>query len=70
MANIQELMMAMIITKRPEQTQLYRATITPKRGKEIAVTFRAKDAAHARLRIQRIARRKFPHGFSFSVRPL
>lgn len=70
MANIQELMMAMILTERPEQTMLFRATITPKRGKEVTCTFRAKDAATARARIQKAAKRKFPHGFSFAVRPL
>lgn len=71
MSNLQEiLMMELVLAKRPDQTQLFRATITPTRGSVRTFTFRAVDAAHARQRIQKAAARRYPHGFSFAVRPL
>lgn len=63
-------MMELILARRPDETQLFRATVTPKRGTMRTFTFRAPDAAQARQRIQKAASRRYPHGYSFSVRPL
>lgn len=50
---------------------VYSAWVTPRNGLPRQVTIRTTlPALRARLLVQRVAARKFPRGFTFSVRPL
>jgi len=69
MANIQELMTALILAPRETERSRFRATITPNRGNQRFLTLIAHDAGEARQTLVKAAKREFPHGFTFSVRP-
>ena len=68
MANLQDLMSAVIAAT--PQRAVYSAHVTPRGGLPRQVTIRTTlPAPRVRLLVQRVAARKFPQGFSFSVRP-
>lgn len=71
MANLQELMQ-LVLERRAHSpaVALYSAWVTPIGGVARHVSIRSTlGAARVRLMVQRVAARKFPQGFSFSVRP-
>jgi hypothetical protein len=68
MANLQELM-GLVMASTPEQTKWYVAVITPDRGHEKRLRLRARSAAHARIRVPKIARALGYKKFGFTVRP-
>lgn len=68
MANLQELM-GLVIAVRVEQTSYFVVVITSERGNGHRMRLRARSAAHARLRVPKIARALGYTRFSFSVRP-
>lgn len=69
MSNLQDLMSLVIGSTSP--SNLFSVRVTPTVGSARLLTIKTKkDVNRIRQTVQKAAAREYPHGFSFSVRPM